>query len=486
MYRRETHGLTKHIDFVILDLLCLQIAYIVAYLLFRENLPLNLYSSQKYTNLAILIELISFVVLFANSTLKNVLKRGYYQEFIKTVKQAFFSFVLSIFLLYLVRSAEQYSRLIFGFTFVFYCFISYIVRVLRKRNLKSQMEGEGEKTLLLITNRSNAKTVIENIRQNNYARYLIAGIVLIDDDTMVGKKIAGIPVVAKAEDTPMYVCHQWVDEVFVIPNEMMAYPKELIEKLMQTGVIVHINFAKIDNMLGNKQIVEKIANYVVLTNTMNYASPLQLFEKRVMDIVGGLIGCIATGIIFLFIAPIIYISSPGPIFYTQERVGRNGKKFKMYKFRSMYMDADERKAELMKQNKISDGKMFKMDFDPRVIGNKILPDGTKKTGIGQFIRDTSLDEFPQFWCALRGTMSIVGTRPPIPEEVDLYELHHKSRLAVKPGITGLWQVSGRSDIIDFDEVVKLDQEYINNWTIGLDLRILLKTILVVFKKDGAM
>ena len=170
-----------------------------------------------------------------------------------------------------------------------------------------------------------------------------------------------------------------------------------------------------------------------------------------------------------------------------QKDGETGrKKFKMYKFRSMYMDAEERKAELMKDNKLGDGKMFKLDFDPRVIGNKILPDGTHKTGIGDFIRRTSLDEFPQFFNVLRGDMSIIGTRPPLISETNLYELHHRARLAIKPGITGMWQVSGRSDITDFEEVVRLDKEYITNWNIGLDIKILFKTILVVFRKDGSM
>lgn len=157
----------------------------------------------------------------------------------------------------------------------------------------------------------------------------------------------------------------------------------------------------------------------------------------------------------------------------------------MYKFRSMYLDAEARKAELMKDNKLGDGKMFKLDFDPRVIGNEILPDGTRKTGIGDFIRRTSLDEFPQFFNVLKGDMSIVGTRPPLPSETRLYELHHYARLAIKPGVTGMWQVSGRSDITDFEDVVRLDKQYIENWNLGLDIKILLKTILVVFQENGS-
>lgn len=219
---------------------------------------------------------------------------------------------------------------------------------------------------------------------------------------------------------------------------------------------------------------------------MNFATDRQAFAKRTLDIVGGLVGCILTGIIYIFIGPAIYISSPGPIFFSQVRIGQNGKPFKMYKFRSMYMDAEERKAELMDENKLGDGKMFKMDFDPRVIGNKVLPDGTHKTGIGDFIRRTSLDEFPQFFNVLKGDMSLVGTRPPTVDEWEKYDLHHRARLATKPGITGMWQVSGRSNITDFEDVVKLDRQYIAEWNFALDIKILFKTVLVVFKRDGAM
>ena len=204
------------------------------------------------------------------------------------------------------------------------------------------------------------------------------------------------------------------------------------------------------------------------------------------DIICGALGCILTLVICIFIGPAIYIASPGPIFFSQERVGKNGKKFKMYKFRSMYLDAEERKAELMKDNKLGDGKMFKLDFDPRVIGNKVMPDGSHRTGIGEFIRKTSLDEFPQFFNVLKGDMSIVGTRPPLISETNLYEYQHFARLAIKPGITGMWQVSGRSEIIDFDEVVKLDKYYIENWNLGLDIKILIKTVLVVVCKKGAV
>ena len=210
------------------------------------------------------------------------------------------------------------------------------------------------------------------------------------------------------------------------------------------------------------------------------------FLKRALDIAGGLVGCLITGILFLFLAPAIYIKSPGPIFFSQVRVGKNGRKFRIYKFRSMYMDAEERKKELMAQNRVKDGMMFKLDWDPRIIGSKKLPDGTVKKGIGNYIRDWSLDEFPQFFNVLKGDMSLVGTRPPTVDEWEKYELHHRARLAIKPGVTGMWQVSGRSNITDFDEVVRLDTEYIKKWSVRLDIKILLRTVLVVVRGDGAM
>ena len=211
-----------------------------------------------------------------------------------------------------------------------------------------------------------------------------------------------------------------------------------------------------------------------------------LFVKRVMDIVCSAFALIVLSPILLITALAIKLESPGPAVFVQKRVGVNGKEFNMYKFRSMYMDAEKRKKELEVHNKVGDGLMFKMDEDPRIIGFEKLPDGTTKKGLGNILRDTSLDEFPQFLNVLKGDMSLIGTRPPTVNEVQKYELHHRARLSTKPGITGLWQVSGRSDITDFEEVVKLDTQYIQNWSLGYDAKIILKTIKVILKREGSM
>ena len=323
------------------------------------------------------------------------------------------------------------------------------------------------------------------MQKHNYQRFNLAGIVLVDKD-MKGQKIEGLPVLANEDDTANYVCREWIDEVFFVISERCPFPQKLVDQLLETGITVHLNLERVVNTMGKELLVERLNDYTVLTTSINYTTTKQVFMKRSLDIIGGLVGCILTGIIFIFVAPAIYIQSPGPIFFSQVRVGKNGKKFKMYKFRSMYMDAEERKEGLMKDNRVKDGMMFKLDFDPRVIGNKILPNGEKKTGIGNLIRKTSLDEFPQFLNVLKGDMSLVGTRPPTLDEWEKYELHHRARLAIKPGITGMWQVSGRSDITDFEEVMKLDMKYIANWSFGLDIKILIKTVVSVFKHEGSM
>ncbi|MBW6503819.1 sugar transferase [bacterium] len=190
------------------------------------------------------------------------------------------------------------------------------------------------------------------------------------------------------------------------------------------------------------------------------------------DVAGALAGLGLTVLLFPFIALAIRLDSPGPLFFRQVRVGENGRLFTCWKFRSMYRDAERRKGELIPLNEMS-GAIFKMRNDPRV------------TRVGRFLRRTSLDELPQFWNVLLGEMSLVGTRPPTPEEVTGYGHRHRKRICIKPGITGLWQVSGRNDIRDFDEVVRLDIEYIDQWSLWLDVKILMKTFRVLLARNGA-
>lgn len=482
MYRQKSKGWYKHKDFIFMDLCCIVIAFILADW-FRHEAIINLYTDEIYRNTIIFIVLLDLCVSVVSESYKGVLKRGYYLEFNAVLKQTIIAELGTGLYLFSIDNGHNFSRIVLYLMGIIYTGLTYLTRILWKKHLKSKMAEEGEHSLYIVTNENSAEDVIRNVRENNYNLYDINGLVIIDKD-MTGSWISGIPVVAELKDASAYICQKWVDEVFINVDEDYPFPQELMDELLEMGMVVHRNLAKIKSMQGQRQMIETVGGYTVLTTSMNFATDRQAFAKRTLDIVGGLVGCILTGIIYIFIGPAIYISSPGPIFFSQVRIGQNGKPFKMYKFRSMYMDAEERKAELMAQNKMSDGRMFKLDFDPWVIGNKILPDGRKKTGVGEFIRKTSLDEFPQFWNVLKGDMSLVGTRPILQDELEQYELHHRARIATKPGITGMWQVSGRSNITDFEEVVRLDTEYITKWNFGLDIKILLQTVKTVLKREG--
>lgn len=475
MYRKEKTGWLKHWDFILWDLVCFQMAFIIAYGI-RHGIQ-NPYGVQLYRDMALVFPLLQIAVMFFSDSFKNVLKRGAYEEMVSCFKHVVSVMIVMQCWLFITKTGTEYSRMTLLLTCFLYLVIGYIGRLCLKKYLKHKgVNLTGDRSLLIVTCSDMVDTVVGNIRNNNYTGLHVVGIAIIDAN-LVGGDIMGVPIVANMENVLDYVCREWVDEIFINLPDNARVPLKLINGFVEMGVTVH---RKLFESRGDElqQRVEKLGGYTVLTSSIRIATWRQAFVKRCLDILGGTVGCIITGILFIFVAPCIYIKSPGPIFFSQQRVGKNGKKFEMYKFRSMYMDAEERKKELMAQNRVKDGMMFKLDHDPRIIG------GDK--GIGGIIRKYSIDEFPQFWNVLKGDMSLVGTRPPTIDEWEKYELHHRVRLAIKPGVTGMWQISGRSDITDFEEVVRLDREYITNWSITLDFKIILKTVLVVFGKDGAM
>ncbi len=482
MYHRCAKGWLKHLDFMIVDILCLHLSFLLAYSI--RFVTGNPYLDYIYRNLIIVITLIAFVSLIFFNGFKNVLKRGYYREFIASVEHVTIVIVFTTLYLFAIQDGLTYSRFMVGLMAVLYVISTYTFRVIWKLLVKGSGVSKKKRSLLIVTTESLAKSAIANVAKAYNKKYHCLGLVIVDKD-MVGEQIAGVKVVANKSNASEYVCRKWVDETLISLPGNVALPQKLINDLVIMGVTVHLELAQRAQIDGTRQFVEKIGNYTVLTTSMSSAKVTDLAFKRVVDILAGLTGCAITAFLYLVLGPLIYIQSPGKVFFAQERVGRNGKKFKIYKFRSMYLDAEARKLELMAQNRVKDGMMFKLDFDPRIIGARQV-DGKTKKGLGNYIRDLSLDEFPQFFNILKGEMSLIGTRPPTVDEWEKYDLHHRARLATKPGLTGMWQVSGRSNITDFEEVVKLDKQYITNWSIGLDIKILLKTILVVLKRDGSM
>lgn len=481
LYKKVTNAWTEHIDFMILDFLCITGSLFIAfYIRFLGDWDRYL---GTFLKMSILIATFSCAVVMFNDSYLGILKRRRLEELSKTSSHVTFVVFLFVFYLFLSKEAESFSRLAILITWVLSISTAFAVRTFRKQYLLSlscEDRGTGS-SLLIVTSREQAAEIVSTIRQYNVKCFRIAGLALTDY-AQEGERIEGRPVVASASKTLEYVCHNWVDEVlFCLPaGTDPAKLQNIIQGCFDMGIAVHVRINQNLFGMGGKQLIEKISGYTVVSSSINMATAFQLFIKRALDIVGGIVGMLCTGLIYLFIAPYIYIKSPGSAFFSQWRIGKNGKKFKIYKFRTMYPDAEERKAELMRQNRVSDGMMFKLDNDPRIIG------GEKGRGLCNFIRKASLDEFPQFWNVLKGDMSLVGTRPPTLDEWEKYDYHHRTRMATKPGLTGMWQVSGRSQIIDFEEVVKLDKKYIVDWSMGLDIKILFKTLVVMVRRDGAM
>lgn len=487
MYKKQIKGWIKHGDFMILDMIAMQLCYVLAFFIVKG--PFNPYRIVLYRYQAVLLFFCQVMMDLFTSSYKNILRRSRFREFVCVIQYAIGVLLIALAYLFLMHQTLMLSRLHWGITFVLYVFVSFALRLLNKYRIYRRASSEseaGKRSIVVITSSALADEVIKNLSDNSYHDYFISAIVLMDQETPDVPEIDGVKTLGSADHLLEKISRDWVDEVFLYQPDDMSFPNDFIEELLTMGMTVHYSMAAFNSTAkGREQEVNKLGNYKVLTTSMHFISIQQMAIKRFFDILGGLIGCAITGIIFIFVAPAIYRKSPGPIFFTQERIGRNGKPFKMYKFRSMYMDAEERKAALMKENKITDGMMFKMDDDPRIIGSEKKDKNGKPKGIGNFIRNTSLDEFPQFWNVLKGDMSLVGTRPPTVDEWNKYDLHHRARMSIKPGITGMWQVSGRSKITDFEEVVRLDREYIENWSIELDIKILFKTIAVVFKHEGA-
>ena len=400
-------------------------------------------------------------------------RRGMFEEFVSVIKSELSFSVVLIMALFVMHRSSDLSRLVFGYQLMINTVVMYVSRLTFKQYMvKVYRNSRYSNRLLVVTSSDQAGDVIENLKEYNEWNRTIVGLVLTDEAK--AEEIGEIPVVAHREDFLNYVIRNDVDEVFIIDDKMMRTPlmDEWVRELEQMGIIADVNIDAFDLSISGKKTLNRVGKYAVVSFARNLFSTRQMIAKRALDIVGSLVGMVILGIATIFVAPAIKLDSPGPVFFGQTRVGKNGRKFTFYKFRSMYKDAEARKKELMASNEVK-GLMFKMEDDPRI------------TKVGKFIRKTSIDELPQFWNVLRGDMSLVGTRPPTVDEFEHYEAKHKCRLSMTPGLTGLWQISGRSDIKDFDEVVKLDMQYIDNWSILKDIKILILTDKVVLTGRGS-
>ncbi len=423
---------------LIMDLFCVLVSYACSvyirfHIIHAERYPRDFHITVG----AYIIVLCLLYSLFLDAN-SNFFYRGWLRELYYTVRYTLILVVGLVVVLYLTQQAYSFSRLIYGIFLVLNILITYAAHMAFKKAMwKYYRKSESSTKMLVVTLDITADEVIDSLMKGKEWYYDITAAAVYDADR-VGSSIQSVPVVASKERLYEVVVQMLVDEVFIcLPGVPTLEIRDMIQRFEEMGLVCHYN-VDIFSRSNPNTYVQKMAGYSVISFALKTMDSRRLLVK----------------------------------FFSQTRVGKNGRRFQIWKFRSMYIDAEERKKELEEKNEVK-GLMFKMEDDPRI------------TRVGKFIRKTSIDETPQFLNILVGDMSLVGTRPPTEDEFEQYNGYYRRRMSITPGLTGMWQVSGRSDIRDFEEIVKLDLEYIDNWSLGLDIKILFMTVFAVLGRKGS-
>ena len=456
------------------DLGAVLLAFLCAYW-FRGIFPQESYATlfpfSWYLNLLLAVVPIWSITLYLTGLYRDWRGQGRWKETWGIFKAVLISSLFLGFILFALK--YQFVSRIFILLFALFDFFFVIAArtSIRTIILFSNRKIERFRMILIVGTEERALSLAQNIEKHKDLGLRILGFVATGDGSPP-QKLNGYPVLGSAKDLPQLLEREVVDEViFAISQEELKNMGDLFLSCEERGITARLAINFFPHVIA-KTHLEELDGLPLLTFTTTPKNELMLLLRRIFDFVGSIILILILSPVFLLITLAIGLDSRGPAIYRQVRYGLNGRRFTFYKFRSMVQGAETRKGDLLAHN-LMDGPVFKMKNDPRV------------TRVGRFLRKTSLDELPQLFNVLRGDMSFVGPRPPIPEEVEKYEGWQRRRLSMKPGITGLWQVSGRNQI-DFQQWMKLDLEYIDNWSMWLDFKILIKTILVVLLRKGAM
>lgn len=407
-----------------------------------------------------------FIFILSNkeSRMYNVTTFFYTDRIIRFVSKSFILAVgVSSTLLFYVGNADidrDFYIIFLISTYILMLFSAFLVRFISKYGKRF-----APRTILIgpIDNYEKFERYLDKSNQE----VNIIGYVNVDEDEMDDRYLGNI------KDLEDIIHSNGIDQVYIMHKRKDSIDiQPYINMCTEMGVTIRIIINNYRSR-GAQSYVSSVGTYPVLTYHRVSLNMSSRAVKRVIDIIGAICGIILSSPLMLLTAIAVKVDSRGPIIFKQTRVGMNGRQFSMFKFRSMCIDAEDKKQELMEQNEVQSGLMFKMHNDPRI------------TRVGKFIRKTSLDELPQFFNVLNGNMSLVGTRPPTLDEVSKYERNHWRRMSIKPGITGMWQVSGRSQITDFDEIVELDTEYIDKWSVFMDFKIMIKTAWLMITRKGA-
>jgi exopolysaccharide biosynthesis polyprenyl glycosylphosphotransferase len=381
------------------------------------------------------------------------------------------------FLLMVASAALGFSRVSNEAVVVFWlitsCLCALTRLLLRWVLMEVRRSGYNYRHLIILGFNEQAVQMARRIDANQVLGYKIQGFISEHDDPANGPSAAAPhPVIGTLKDLQAILEKGPVDEIILcIPfMQHVAVFNEAVRLAEELGIVVRLFPDKADSRILSRLHIERFEGDYVVT-LFREQMLIQLLLKRVMDIALSLAGLVLLSPLLAIVGLVIRLTSEGPVLFAQERVGMNKRLFKLYKFRSMYVDAEKRRLELEHLNEM-DGPVFKIKNDPRI------------TPFGRFIRKTSIDELPQLLNVLRGQMSLVGPRPPLLAEVDAYDWLYRRRLSIKPGITCLWQISGRNEIT-FKQWMEMDKAYIDNWSLWLDIKILAKTIPAVLFSKGA-
>ncbi len=468
----------------ILDAMVIFVAFLIAYY-FRERFHVfykfdifpsvnvvgpEVASFKQYISFLVIIVPIWLITLGLSGAYRSIRTKNFFNMawiiFKSTVYTVFvsatFTFVLKI----------EYVSRVFFVSFIFFAFLFLLIEkyFLLTTIHYVRRKGYNYRRLLIVGTGSRAQHFINVIKKYPEWGFRISGVV---DDEMarVGQKLMDHDIIGTLDDIPDILHKQAIDEVvFVVPRSWLNKIQDSIAACELEGVKATLAIDLFDLKIAHA-VQTELEGIPLITFEPTLGHEGQLFIKRMADIIFSMTALILFSPFFLITAILIKLTSKGPVFFKQKRLGRNGRKFVFYKFRSMYYDAQKKLTELERFNEAS-GPVFKIKNDPRI------------TPVGRFLRKFSIDELPQFVNVLMGNMSIVGPRPPLPREVKRYEPWQRRRLSMRPGLTCFWQINGRSKIA-FDEWIKLDLQYIDNWSLWLDFKIFIKTIPVVILGIGA-
>lgn len=466
MNKTNTGANTNVLD-MLLDMFVLLMAYGLDVIIVGRGVQMD-----TFVSLSIYIAIFGLIFLLSNKEeyLYNITLFYYLDRIHRKITKSFFIATMpTAIAVYFVINTEEARRFYISFLFLAYVFIC--IKMFFARTIMNLLLRERSPRTVFVGKIGQFNKFSYFLKKTNIHMQFLGYIAMTKEEYKDGKVSSYIGCL---DDLESLIREYNIDQVYIMQKhgEELPFIQSYVDLCIDMGVTIRLIIDFYKRRKANSY-VSTVGTYPIVTYHTVSLNTYEQLLKRMMDIVGGAIGVVVFSPIMLAVAFAIKMDSPGNALFKQTRVGQNGRNFQIYKFRSMYVDAELRKQELLDQNEMKGGVMFKIKDDPRI------------TRVGKVIRRLSIDELPQFFNVIQGSMSLVGTRPPTIDEIEKYERSQWRRISIKPGLTGMWQVSGRSSITEFDDIVEMDVDYIDSWSLLLDIKIICKTALVLLNQKGA-